>query len=95
MEETVTLKAIDEVLTVKDDLKDYVDQGNAMADWNMLAFFLDTYKGTMVDPLVGGRGRPQNICVPYLEGTGHGNRCRVIRSRSHETMPNFIWEWFL
>ena len=94
MEETVTLKAIDGVLTVKDDLKDYVDRGNAMANWNMLAFFLDTYEGTMVDPSAGIRGRPQNIRVPYLNGTGHGNWCRVIRSCSHETMPNFIWEWF-
>jgi len=26
----------------------------------------------------------------YMEGTGHGQKCRVIRRDGHETMPNFI-----
>jgi hypothetical protein len=88
------LKAVDGVLTIKDDLKDYVDRGSAMADWNMLDFFLNTYEGKMVVPSATGRGRPQSERVPYLEGTGHGDQCRIIRSQDHETMPNFVGDWF-
>ena len=73
MNETVTLTAVDGVLTAKDDLKDYVDRGSTLANWNMLDFFLYTYEGSMVDQVVGGPGRPQSQWVPYLEGSGHGD----------------------
>ena len=79
MEETVNLKAVDGVLTIQDDLKDYVDRGTALEDVNMLNFFLNTYERDLVVPsTVGGPGRPQSVRVPYLEGTGHGKRCQVI-----------------
>ena len=95
MEETVNLKAVDGVLTIQDDLKDYVDRGTALEDVNMLNFFLNTYERDLVVPsTVGGPGRPQSVRVPYLEGTGHGKRCQVIRSAGHETMPNFVGDWF-
>jgi len=94
MEEIVTIKAVEGVLAIQDDLKDYVDRGAALDDMNLLSFFLNTYDGSMTEPSVGGPGGPQSGRVPYLEGTGHGKRCRVIHADGHETMPNFIGEWF-
>jgi hypothetical protein len=82
------------VLTIKDDLKDYVDRGAALAGCNFLDFFLNTYEGEILAPPATNRGRKPNERVPYLENTGHGTKCRVIRTTGHETMPMFVGEWF-
>jgi hypothetical protein len=29
-----------------------------------------------------------------MDNTGHGKRCRIIKSDGHETMPNFAGAWF-
>lgn len=94
MEEIVSIRAVDGVLAIQDNLKDYVDRGSALDNMNLLDFFLNTYDGAMTVPRMGGAGRPQSERVLYLEGTSHSNRCRVIRTDRHETMPNFVGQWF-
>ena len=81
-------------MQIKDQLKQYVDRGVDLAHSNLLDFFLDTYEGDLLPPSESGRGRKPNKRVPYLEGTKHGSKCRVVRSVGHETMPNFVGEWF-
>lgn len=70
-----------------------MDRGTKLEKSSFLDFFLNTYEGEVHEPR-SARGAPSNERVPYLEGTGHGKRCRIIRSAGHETMPNFIGEWF-
>ena len=45
MEEIVSIRAVDGVLAIQDDLKDYVDRGSALDNMNLLDFFLNTYDG--------------------------------------------------
>ncbi|KAF6745923.1 ATP-dependent DNA helicase PIF1 [Ephemerocybe angulata] len=40
----------------------------------------------------GGRARHDRI--PYLEGYGTTTRCRIRRSRWHETLPRIVGRWF-
>ena len=90
----MNLTAVDGVLTMQDNVKDYVDRGLDLAQMSFLDFFLNTYEGESADQTSTGRGRKPNGRVSYLEGTGHGNKCRVFRSAGHETMPNFVGGWF-
>jgi hypothetical protein len=71
----VTMTAVEGTLTIKDDLKDYVDKGTALAKCNFLDFFLNTYDGELLPPSASNRGRKPNERVPYLENTGHGTKC--------------------
>jgi hypothetical protein len=90
----VELTVNEGIIEVKDQLKEYVNCGARLADYCLLDFFLNTYEANILKPSASGLGRPSNERVPYLEGTGHGNKSRVIRSAGPETMPNFIGEWF-
>ena len=94
MDQTVILTAVDGILTMQDDTKDYADRGTEMSEMSFFNFFIDTYEGDKVQPSANGRGRKPNERVPYMEGTGHNNKCRVFRTEGHETMPNFIGGWF-
>jgi hypothetical protein len=85
---------VDGVLTMKDDIKDYADRGTEMTELSFFDFFIETYEGDRSQPSLNGRGRKPNGRVPYMEGTGHNNKCRVYRTKGHETMPNFIGGWF-
>ena len=82
------------MLTIKDDLKDYVDRGVALEHYSLLDFFLNTYDSEELVATESTRGRPPNGRVPYMENTGHGKKSRVIKSKGHETMPNFAGPWF-
>jgi len=81
-------------LEIKDQLKDYVDRGAALAEMGLLQFCLDTYETQPKIFSQSGRGRQPKNRIPYLEGTGHGSKCRVIKDPGHETMPNFVGDWF-
>src|SRR6267154_6634110 len=94
MEETVTLTTVKGVLTIKDELKDYVDRGPELAHYSLLDFFLNTYDGDFALPSTSNRGQTLNKRVRYLENTGHGKKCRILRLAGHETMPNFVGNWF-
>ena len=93
-DETINLTAVDGVLTMQDDIKDYMDRGPQLAFMSFLDFFLNTYEANAKEPSISGRGRKPNERVRYLEGTGHGDKCRVLRTHGHETMPHFIGPWF-
>jgi len=93
-DETAIITAVDGVLTLKDDLKDYSDRGDQLANFNVLEFSLNTYDGDELPNSDNTRGRPPNDRVSYLDNTGHGKRCRIIRTDGHESMPNVIGTWF-
>jgi hypothetical protein len=59
-----------------------------------LDFFLNTYDGDLVLPSMSNRGQKPNKRVWYLENTGHGKKCKILRSAGHKTMPNFVGNWF-
>lgn len=62
---------------------------------SFLVFMLNTYEEESASPpAASGLGRRPNVRSNYLAGTGHGRRCRVHRRDGHETMPNFVGEWF-
>ena len=93
-EDIVTIMVVDGALSIRDDLKEYADRGSQLHHMNLLEFFLDTYETDAVPLSTSNRGRKPSERVPYMEGTGHGQKCRVIRRDGHETMPNFIGDWF-
>lgn len=75
---------------------------------NFLDFMLNTYEGQRKgedrnqgdeggdgDDLIGRRqGRPMNERVSYSADAKKGDRCRIIRSDGHETIPRFVGKWF-
>jgi hypothetical protein len=75
MEEMVTLTAVEGVLTIKDELKDYVDWGPELTNCNLLDFFLNTYDGDLVLSSLSNHGQKLNERVQYLNSTGHGKKC--------------------
>ena len=93
---------VDGSLTLKDQLRDYQMRGEELTSMNFLDFFLDTYEGEQIpsaegsadDDLPRGRGRPRSTRFPYLPAAKKGNRCRIIRTDGHETMPQFAGKWF-
>jgi hypothetical protein len=90
----VQLTTVEGTLEIKDQLKEYVDRGPALAEMGLLQFSLDTYETDQTVFSDSGRGRKPKPRFPYLEGTGHGTKCRVIKGVGHETMPNFVGDWF-
>jgi hypothetical protein len=90
----VQLTTVEGTLEIKDQLKEYVDRGPALAEMNLLQFCLDTYETDQTAFSDSGRGRKPKPRIQYLEGTGHGTKCRVIKGDGHETMPNFVGDWF-
>jgi hypothetical protein len=92
--EFVELTTVEGVLEIKDQLKEYIDRGPELATTCLLDFFLNTYEREKTRTPTTGTSRQLNERVPYLQNTGHGCRCRVVRTAGHETMPNFVGEWF-
>ena len=92
----VQILVVDGVLEIKDQLKNYVDCGPALANFSLLEFFLNTYKtdtpGSIESENLHGHHTKERI--PYLEGTAHNKKYRVVRGEGHESMPNFVGDWF-
>ncbi len=42
----------------------------------------------------GSTGTARSTHVEYQTGTGHGNRCWVLRQQGHETLVQFVSTWF-
>ncbi|KIM85985.1 hypothetical protein PILCRDRAFT_776043 [Piloderma croceum F 1598] len=89
-DDTVQIASVAGTLQIKDQIKEYMDQGGALEDMSFLQFCLDTYETEEKPPSDNGCGRKAKERIPYLEGTGHGKKCRVIKGIGHETMPNFV-----
>ena len=96
------------VISLKDQLHEYMYRGSEMLDMNLLSFMLDTYE-TKADQRndvteAEGRGnkdvaertsgRTPNQRVPYRNGFSKTGRCRVYRTTGHETLPDFMGSWF-
>ncbi|RDB17999.1 ATP-dependent DNA helicase RRM3 [Hypsizygus marmoreus] len=85
-------------LRVKDQVKDYRYRGEALLDSNYLDFFLNTYEGRLDSHSdTSGETTTQRTIserVPYQLEAEKGTRCRIIRGAGHETLPNFIGQWF-
>src|SRR5882762_4653836 len=50
-DETAIITVVDGVLTLKDNLKDYINCGDQLANLNFLDFFLNTYNGDELQTL--------------------------------------------
>lgn len=90
----INIKLVEGRLLVKDQTREYMDRGHALDNWSYLDYFLGTYDGKILPDRTCNRGRPASIRVPYLESSDRTNRCRVLRSDKHETMPYFPGQWF-
>lgn len=89
----VQLRMVDGQLKVKDPIRDYMFRGQALDRWNYLDFILGTYDGKKKER-TGSDRRPANTRVLYQDDDSRGNRCRIIRSHDHETMPYVPGPWF-
>ncbi|KIM91887.1 hypothetical protein PILCRDRAFT_83281 [Piloderma croceum F 1598] len=78
--------------------KEYTDHGVELKNCNYLDFFLNTYDGHPYSPTKNEKethGWKPSEHVPYLETSGRGKSCQVIRKDGHETKVEFLGEWFL
>jgi hypothetical protein len=91
-DDTVHIEIVEGRLRVKDQIKEYIDRGDALENWGYLDYFLGTYDGKILEPSTHGRAPSSR--VPYQEGSNRPGHCRVIRSGNHETMPYFPGQWF-
>ena len=106
--DTITLEA-DELgkLRPRNQVTDYMFRGEALADYNVIEFFVDTYedrvKGDNTDSHLHmyktgdkqKRGRPCHERVPYLPGhPTKQTKQRVVRGQNHNNLPNFIGRYF-
>ena len=96
------------VITLKDQLHEYMYRGEEIFDMNLLTFVLDMYDAKGDSDSAGGvagdvgsfeggeglNGRPRNRRVPYRQGFTKIGRCRVFRTVGHETLPHFMGSWF-
>lgn len=82
------MEQVDGQLELRDQLKDYVERGVELENSNFLEFLLNTYaeKSSSMSPV--------NQRVRYIQGSGREEKCRVVRTIGHETMPNFVGKWF-
>lgn len=90
----MTIEMVEGQLQLRDQVREYMDRGEALRTWNYLDFFLGTYEGSILKERSNHRGRPRSTRVPYKESSNRNGRCRVLRSADHETMPYFPGEWF-
>ena len=92
-------------MILKSQVIDYQSRGSELQDYNLLDFFVDTYeteitkldreKELSAEDVYRGPGRPRNTRVRYL--STHPKAAsfhRIIRSRGHRNLPNFIGHWF-
>jgi hypothetical protein len=78
-------------------MKEYTSRGPELENSSYLEFFLNTYEGEQMASSRKEnetRGRQPNERVQYAEGAGKGAKRCVVRARGHETMAEFIGEWF-
>ncbi|RDB20785.1 hypothetical protein Hypma_012142 [Hypsizygus marmoreus] len=87
-------------ITLRDQLKEYQYRGDALSESNFLDFLLNTYEQSTTREVNDHSEQQDNqnhyrsARVPYKEGYGKDKKCRVVRRAGHETMPNFIGQWF-
>ena len=90
----MTVEMVEGQLRARDQIHDYIDRGDGLQNWNYLDYFLGTYDVPKVKERTSTRGRHPNERVAYKDGCNRDKRCRVIRSKGHETMPYIPRQWF-
>ena len=101
---TLDLSSSGQVI-LKSQVVDYQSRGSELQDYNLLDFFVDTYETEITrldrekdlsgEDIYRGPGRPRNTRVRYL--SSHPKAAsfhRIVRSRGHRNLPNFIGRWF-
>ena len=73
---------------------EYVDHGNALAEFSYPDFFLSTYDAPLLHSENKLSKHHLNVRIPYLETSGRTKQCRILQSKGHETMPFFPGQWF-
>src|ERR1700732_741623 len=61
---------------------------------NLLRFFLNTYETDVLHSSTSKHERKPSEQIPYIDGTGNGQRYCVICHDGHEMIQNFIGDWF-
>jgi hypothetical protein len=92
------------VITLKDQLHEYMYRGEEMGGMSLITFVLETYdakaeqsdvdQGVSDDTARRTCGRPPNRRVSYRQGFTRIGRCRVYRTAGYETLPHFMGGWF-
>ncbi|KAH9025253.1 hypothetical protein EDB84DRAFT_1613857 [Lactarius hengduanensis] len=85
---TVNIQMVEGRLLFKDQIREYLDRGEALLSWNFLDYFLGTYDGRFLKERTSARGRPSNIRVPYREGS---NRDGQWFPKRDEADPNGLF----
>jgi hypothetical protein len=103
---THIISMVSGVMTLKDQLHEYMFRGMEMGEMSLLTFLLDTYdtkadredeaqeqqmESGYSDPRSSGRVR--NTRVPYRQGFNKVGRCRIYRTEGHETLPQLVGRW--
>ncbi|KAF8809589.1 hypothetical protein BYT27DRAFT_7209910 [Phlegmacium glaucopus] len=95
------------VITLKDQLNEYMYRGEEIIDMDFLTFILETYDGkaeknddfqvdqqqAIADISQRTWGRPPNRQAPYQQGFNKSGQCRIFQTEGHETLPQFIGNW--
>ncbi|KAH6906301.1 hypothetical protein BKA70DRAFT_1372848 [Coprinopsis sp. MPI-PUGE-AT-0042] len=107
-DDSVTVTVTANAVELHDQLKDYQYRGDALESYSFFDFCIGTYEEIRKESQEGGqteasdeleqepatiRGRRPNIRVAYQEGAGKPKKCRVIRTKGHETLPRFSSKW--
>jgi hypothetical protein len=81
-------------LQLRDQIREYMDRGDALEHINYLDFFLNTYDAPLVTNDMDNSLRwKSHIRVPYRASSGRSKYCRVLRHEKHETIPYFPGPW--
>ena len=92
-EAVVSIEIIEGQLLVKDQIREYMDQGSQLEHWSYLDYFLGTYDGkSSKKPL------PFMVTHPAFRSpivmTDEAGHCQIFHAPGHETMPFFPGHWF-
>ena len=90
----INVEIVEGKLRVKDQVREYMDRGDALESCSYLDYFLNTYDGKPSKEKTSTYGRRPNVRVPYRDGSDRQGRCRIIKAAGHETMPYFPGQWF-
>lgn len=84
-------------LHTQNQVQDYALRGDALEEFSVLSFFIDTYEEEQAKShdYRTTRGRPRNPRIPYHSSHWKFNKkTRVFRSDGHRNLPNIIGQWF-
>ncbi|CAK5266163.1 unnamed protein product [Mycena citricolor] len=95
------------LIFAKNQVTDYVQRGDDLESYSVLDYFVETYEVAITQQEreaqmhsnaragSGSRGRPKNTRIRYRPAhPTHEQKQRVMRAPGHDSLPNFIGEWF-